>query len=75
VPPIATEEMVRLFVPVLVTVRVWAPLVVSRTWDGKVSARGENFTWLEEKLATRFEALTVPMPVEKSHPVVAAKAG
>jgi hypothetical protein len=41
----------------------------------KLSARGEKFTKPEERLATRFEALTEPIPVAKSHPVVAVKAG
>jgi hypothetical protein len=30
---------------------------------------------LEVKLATRFETLTVPIPVAKSHPVAAPNAG
>jgi hypothetical protein len=75
VPPIATVEMERLLAPVLVTVRVSALLVVLMVCGSKASARGENFTAPEEKLAIRFEALTEPMPVAKSHPVVAAKAG
>jgi len=49
--------------------------VAPTVWDGKVSARGENLTAPEEKLDTRFEALTEPIPVAKSHPVVAVKDG
>jgi hypothetical protein len=32
-------------------------------------------TTADPKLATRFETLTVPIPVAKSHPVVAPNAG
>jgi hypothetical protein len=49
--------------------------VVLRVCDPKASAIGENFTAPEEKLDTRFDALTEPIPVAKSHPVVAVKDG
>jgi hypothetical protein len=35
----------------------------------------DKVTALERKLNTRFEALTVPMPVAKSQPVPAVNAG
>jgi hypothetical protein len=75
VPPIVTVEMVRLPVPVLVTVTLCAALVVSRSWGENARLGGDKVAALEMKLATRFETLTVPIPVAKSHPVAAPNAG
>jgi len=74
VPPIVTAEMVRLVVPVSVTVTLCAALLVLRTPGGNARLRGEKFAKLETKLATRLEALTVPIPVAKSQPVAAPNA-
>jgi hypothetical protein len=75
VPPIVTVEMVRLAVPVSATVTLLAALVVLRAWGGNARLRGDKVAELETKLATRFETLTVPIPVAKSHPVAAPNAG
>ena len=78
VPLIVTVETVRLAVPVLVTVSVWAGLVVLVVWLLKLKLEAEKLTAaaeVEAKLDTRFETLTVPIPVAKSHPVAAPKAG
>jgi len=75
VPPIVTVEMVRLAFPVLVTVTLCAALLVFRAWGGNVRPRGEKVAELERKLETRFEALTVPIPVAKSQPVAVPNAG
>ncbi len=78
VPPIMTVEMVRLAVPVLVTVSGWAGLVVLVGWLAKLKLEAEKLTAaakLVAKLDTRFETLTVPIPVAKSHPVAAGNAG
>jgi hypothetical protein len=40
-----------------------------------VTLRADKVAELILKLATRFEALTVPIPVAKSHPVAAPNAG
>jgi hypothetical protein len=40
-----------------------------------VRLRGDKVAELEMKLVTRFETLTVPIPVVKSHPVAAPNAG
>ena len=78
VPLIVTDEMVRLAVPVLVTVSGWAGLVVLVGWLAKLKLEAEKLTAGAEvvaKLDTRFETLTVPIPVAKSHPVAATNAG
>jgi hypothetical protein len=75
VPLIVTAKMIRLAEPVLVTVRLWAALLVLRAWGGNVRLGEDTVAELEAKLPTRFEALTVPIPVAKSHPVVAPNAG
>jgi hypothetical protein len=74
-PLIVTVTMTRLPVPVLVTVTVCALLVVPRGSDPKVMLREDKDTEPELKLPTRLTALTVPIPVAKSHPVAAAYAG
>jgi hypothetical protein len=74
-PLIATAAMTRLPVPVLVTVTVCALLLAPRGSDPKVMLREDKDTEPELKLPTRLAALTVPIPVAKSHPVAAAKAG
>jgi hypothetical protein len=74
-PLIMTVEMRRLPAPVLVTVTCWAALLVLRDWGGNVRLAEEKLAELETKLPTRFEALTVPIPVAKSHPGAAPNAG
>jgi hypothetical protein len=44
-------------------------------WGGNARLRGDKVDELETKLATRFEALTVPIPVAKSQPVAVPNAG
>jgi hypothetical protein len=75
VPPTLTPRMASLAVPVFVTVTLLAALVVRGAWGGNTRLRGDKDAESERKLATKFEALTVPIPVAKSHPVPAAKAG
>jgi len=62
--------------PVLVSVTVWAELVVPTPWAPKAMVVGLSKTPVSvRKPATRFAAFTVPIPVAKSHPVVAPNAG
>jgi hypothetical protein len=75
VPLSFTLAIVRFHIPLLVTVTLWAALVVSRAWLGNVRPGEDKVAGLETKFPTKFEALTVPIPVAKSHPVVAANAG
>jgi hypothetical protein len=44
VPAMAALEIIKLAVPVLVTVTVWAALVVLKVWSGKSMTLGERFT-------------------------------
>lgn len=75
VPLIATVRMARLPGPLFVTVTLCAVLAVSRAWGGNVTLGEDKLTLVGTKLATRFEALTVPIPVAKSQPVAAPNAG
>lgn len=75
VPLMVTVERVRLADPVLVTVTLCAALLVLRVWDGNVRLEEEKVAALARKLNTRFEALTVPIPEGKSHPVAVTNAG
>jgi hypothetical protein len=75
VPPIVTVEMARMPVPVLVIVTLWASLVVSRDWGENARPERDKAAELEVKAATRFETLTVPIPVAKSQPGPAVNAG
>jgi hypothetical protein len=72
VPLSATLTIARFAAPVFVTVTVCAALVELRGCDEKVRLGGERDAALFEKLPTRLEAFTVPIPVAKSHPVPAA---
>jgi hypothetical protein len=74
-PLIVTVTMTRLPVPVLVAVTVCALLVAPRGSDPKVMLREDKDTEPELKLPTRLAALTVPIPVAKSHPAAAVNAG
>jgi len=74
VPVRVTGATTRLLVPVLVTVTVWAALVLPGAVEN-VRLVGDKDPAVPMKLFTRFEALTVPMPVVKSHPVPAVNAG
>jgi hypothetical protein len=58
-----------------VTVTLWAVLVVSTLCGRNVRPEEEKVGAGEAKLATKFEALTVPIPVAKSHPVAKLNAG
>jgi hypothetical protein len=71
--------MVSVALPVLLRVTGCDALVVPTSWlpkDGRL--RGETLATgvtAVMKLATRFETLTVPIPVAKSHPVVVPNVG
>jgi hypothetical protein len=71
--------MVSVAPPVLLRVTGCDALVVPTSWlpkDGRL--RGETLATgvaAVRKPATRFETLTVPIPVAKSHPVAAVNAG
>lgn len=72
-PPVtANESRVKDTTPVLVSVTLTL-LLVLRAWVGNVRLGGDKIA-RGPKLATKFEALTVPIPVAKSHPVVVPNA-
>ena len=73
VPLIATAETVRLAPLLLVSVTLCVGLVVPRDWE-KAKPNGAKITDPGVKLATRFAAFTVPIPVAKSHPGAAPNA-
>ena len=74
VPPIFTLEMLSPEFSLLVSVTLCALLLVPIDCDKNARPKGEKVTDPGMKLATRFATLTVPMPVAKSHPVVALNA-
>ena len=75
VPLMVTVNMKRLPLPVLVRVTLCATLLVLRFWGGKVRPEEEKVGAGESNLTTKLEALTVPIPVVKSHAGAALNAG
>ena len=71
-PLMVAARMIRLALPLLVTLTLCAALVVSRA-DENVRLGGDGTAVVEVKLATRLAALTVPIPVAKSQPVLGAE--